>query len=147
MLHASHLLILTLMVFGELYKVWWPSLYNSPASSQSSILCLHILLGTLFPDTFDLCVSFRVTDQVSFHTSGTVAGMNQEACPWMVWELVGENRGFCYFFQKLVSWHASRPVYYQSCAYFQLSIGLTSAWICSMSSFQICASTHEHCVF
>jgi len=55
-------LMISLVVYGEDYKLWSPSLYkflHYPVTF--SLLVPNILLSTLFSDTFNFCSSLRVT--------------------------------------------------------------------------------------
>jgi hypothetical protein len=65
--------VITLIVFGEEYKVCSSSLRTFPQPSFiSSLLGPNILLSTLFSNTLNLCSSLDVRDRVlhSFKTRG-----------------------------------------------------------------------------
>jgi len=57
---------ITLITFGEAYRLWISSLYNLlQPSATSSRLSINILLNTLFSNTLSLWSSLMVRDQVS----------------------------------------------------------------------------------
>ena len=68
--HPSHsfLDLITQVIFGEHCKSWSSSLCNClQFPFTSSLLDSNIFLSTQFPNTFSLCPSANMTDQVS-HT-------------------------------------------------------------------------------
>jgi hypothetical protein len=72
---SCYLDLITLTKYSEEYELWISSLHkflHTPATC--SILGPNILLSTLISNTFNLCSSFNVTDQVSrqYKTAGKI---------------------------------------------------------------------------
>jgi hypothetical protein len=73
---AAHIILLDLITpitFGEVYKLWSPSLCSLlQPPVPSSLLGPNVLLRTLFPNALSLCPSISVKDQVlhPYETAG-----------------------------------------------------------------------------
>jgi hypothetical protein len=68
--------LIILIILGEQYKLWSCAVFSSLLPFHSCLVHIYSLPNTLFSDTFSLCSSFNVRDQVSHPYKTTGSGEN-----------------------------------------------------------------------